>query len=340
MNEIFELNPTLQEELNEVPNTIKQLLNEFVHNETLKLPQVKLRKNYLKTVQTVIITASGASYHIASAMARNAELLYDIPTYAIHSRELMNTRAILGKNTMIIALSKTGNENDTVFAAKRALRNGAKVVAITVKDSELGALCKNYMELSEQCEGLCEFQEEYMMLCLLSLFMGAKTGIVPKLDISLCIKLAQMLVGKLSFSNLSKAAINEAGSYISSFENIVFTGYSSDEALAGYIAQKFREYTAKPTFAVPIYEAEESCIELEKTLIIPIISNSAHLPLVLPMINNIRKNCPDTLIFTTQNIAQEGEIKDGILTVEDSIPLLNPIILSQAICHSLIECTD
>lgn len=340
MNEIFELTSTLQEELNEVPNILKQSLNEFIHKDAIKIQQVKLRKKYLQNLQTIIITGSGASYHTANTMARNAELIYDIPTYAIHSKELMNTRGIPDRNTLVIALSKTGNENDTVFAVKRAMRNGAKVIAVTVKDSELGAMCKNYMELNEQCEGLCEFQEEYMMLCVLSLYMGAKAGTVPKLNISLCLKLAQMLTGKLSFSALSKKAINEAGSYISSFDNIVFTGYSSDGSLAQYMAQKYREYTSKPAFAVPIYEAEENCMELEKTLIIPILSNNAHLPLIMPMVNSIKKNCPDTLIFTTQSIAQEGEIKDGILTVEDSIPLLNPIILSQAICQALIEGTN
>lgn len=337
MNEIFELSPILKEEIDAVPNVIKQLLDDIVQKDTLKIPQVKLRKNYLQGLQTVILTASGSSYHTVKAMAHNAELLYDIPTYAIHSKQLMNTRGILNKATLIIAVSKTGNDNDTVFAVKRALRNGAKVIGVTVKDSDLGALCKNYIEMSEECESLCEFQEEYIILSMLSLFIGSKKGIVPKLNTSLCVKLAQMLCGKLAFSNMSKSAINEAGSYITSFENTVFTGYSCDEALAKYIAQKFREYTNKPAFAVPIYEVEESCLELEKTLIVPIMSNAAHLPLLLPIINNIKKQCPDTLIFTTESIAQEGDIKDGILTVEDSIPLLNPIILSQALCNTVIS---
>ena len=52
-------------------------------------------------------------------------------------------------------------------------------------------------------------------------------------------------------------------------------------------------------------------------------------------VNKIKSLYSSTLIFTTESIAQECNLKDGIVTVEDSIPLFNPITVTGALYKTL-----
>ena len=125
--------------------------------------------------------------------------------------------------------------------------------------------------------------------------------------------------------------------FIGKFDNIVFCGYSTDEALAQAVAEKFRLIAGKTAFALPIYDIAQSCLELKSTLIVPIVSNSASMPIVMPYIDAIKYSCADTIIYTTKNIAQDCEITDGTVTVDDSIPLFNPITLATVLQQTILE---
>ena len=146
-----------------------------------------------------------------------------------------------------------------------------------------------------------------------------------------------MLPGKLSFTPNSEKELQNVADFIGKFDNIVFCGYSTDEALAQAVAEKFRLIAGKTAFALPIYDIAQSCLELKKTLIVPIVSNSASTPIVMPYIDAIKYSCADTIIYTTKNIAHDCEITDGTVTVDDSIPLFNPITLATVLQQTILE---
>lgn len=72
-------------------------------------------------------------------------------------------------------------------------------------------------------------------------------------------------------------------------------------------------------------------------MIVPIVSNSASTPIVMPYIDAIKYSCADTIIYTTKNIAHDCEITDGTVTVDDSIPLFNPITLATVLQQTILE---
>lgn len=335
MNEVFNMRSALEQDIEATPEVIKQALSVCTQNDRLKFNSVKLSKGYLQGLSMIIITGAGSSYRAGSACAYNTELLCDIPTIAIHSQLLMNASGVPSKSTLVIAVSSSGEDNDTVFAAKRALRNGARVLAVAPNESTLAKMCKGCIELSDCADNLCAFEEEYFLLSLLSIYIGGKIGYMPKLNISVTLKLAEMLSGKLSFSLHGRRALEEAAEYMSSFSEIVFCGYATDEAIAQETSEKFRLFTEKSAYALPIYDVDNPPENSENTLIVPIISNNANAGLIASELNRIKSEYANTLIFTTESIAQECEIRDATVTVEDSIPLFNPIIITGALMKSL-----
>lgn len=339
MNEVFNQNEILRQDIDDLPEMIKVALENSTQKEKLKFSGVKIGKGYLQGLKMIIFTGGDSAYNASEAVAYNTELLCDIPTVAIHSQLLMNTRGIPTKDTLVIATSKSGEDTDTVFAAKRALKNGAKVIAVAPEDSTLYKMCKGVIPLSEYADSICGFCEEYFLLSLLSVYFGGKLGTMPKLNISVTLKLAEMLSGKLSFSSHGKRALEEAADYMTSFSDIVFCGYASDEAIAKEISECFRTYGGIRAYSLPIYDIKETAAKNDGTLIVPIITNNANAALINMQVNKIKSLYLNTLIFTTESIAQECNLRDGIVTVEDSIPLFNPITVSGAL-HKTLSCIN
>lgn len=335
MNVVFNQNEILRQDIDDLPEMIKVALENSTQKEKLKFSGVKIGKGCLQGLKMIILTGGDSAYHASETVAYNTELLCDIPTVAIHSQLLMNTRGIPTKDTLVIATSKSGEDTDTVFAAKRALKNGAKVIAIAPEDSTLYKMCKGVIPLSEYADSICGFCEEYFLLSLLSVYFGGKLGTMPKLNISVTLKLAEMLSGKLSFSSHGKRALEEAADYMTSFSDIVFCGYASDEAIAKEISKCFRIYGGIRAYSLPVYDIKKTVAKNDGTLIVPIITNNANAALINMQVNKIKSLYANTLIFTTESIAQECNLRDGIVTVEDSIPLFNPITVSGALYKTL-----
>lgn len=337
MTENFEFNNLYENDISEIAQTIKRFLGDVAQKDRISLPTLKLGRHTLKSLSEIILTGSGQSFYAAEAMAHNIEMLTDLPTYAIPSALLKGTRGVLYRDAIVIAVSQSGESFDTIDAVRRAQKNKTRVVAITAKDSTLAKMCKNKLLLPEISGVLCTFQNTYFALCVLGMYIGFSLGCMTKINMSVALKFAQMLPGKLSFTQNSKSELGEANKYISKFKTVILCGYSSDEAVAKSLADKFRLILNKSVFALPIYEVPSSCLDLNNTLIIPIISNGAYVPIVKRYAENIKAACNDTVIYTTKSVAQELELTDGIVTVDDSIPLFNPITIATVMQQTLIE---
>ena len=147
MNEVFNQNEILNQDIDDLPLMIKAALENSTQKEKLKFSQIKIGKSYLQGLKMIILTGDSSSYCASEAAAYNIELLCDIPTVSVHSQLLMNTRGIPAKDTLVIACSKNGEDTDTVFAAKRAIKNGAKVIAITANPKSTMAKLANHVLL-------------------------------------------------------------------------------------------------------------------------------------------------------------------------------------------------
>lgn len=324
-------------ELKDIPDSIKHFLDRVIQNDKLYLPNIKTSRHTLKGIAQIILTGTGQSYFSAQAMAHNMELLTDLPTQAIPAPLLMGTRGVLYRDVLVIAVSLDGDDNDTICAVKRANANSARIIAVTRPDSPLGKMCKSKVVPAECGDGTCTFQSEYLAIAMLGIHIGNILGRMSKINMSVALKLAQMLPGKQSFTSNSQKELQGVGEYISKFSTVIFCGYSTDNAVAKAVAQEFRIMTGVPAFAVPIYDVPTSCTDLDGALIVPIISSNASTKISAYYLNSIKEQCPSTIIYTTKNTAQELGIADGIVTVDDSIPLFNPITILTALEQTILE---
>jgi glucosamine--fructose-6-phosphate aminotransferase (isomerizing) len=119
-------------EIFEQPRTIENALRGRLDfkNATAKFGGLNLTEDQLRSIDRIIIAASGTSWHAALAGEYLIEELAGIPVEVEFAHEFCYRNAPLEKNTALLALSQSGETADTLAALREAKRRGHKALAI------------------------------------------------------------------------------------------------------------------------------------------------------------------------------------------------------------------
>ncbi len=119
-------------EILEQPQTIQNALRGRLDfkNATAKFGGLNLSDNELRSINRIVIAASGTSWHAALAGEYLIEELAGIPVEVEFAHEFCYRNAPLEKNTVLLALSQSGETADTLAALREAKRRGRKALAI------------------------------------------------------------------------------------------------------------------------------------------------------------------------------------------------------------------
>ncbi len=120
-------------EIHEQPFTIEKAINSSCLDFLNEISQKEL-----KNISQILITACGTSLHAGWIAAKLLEEKAHIPTKVEISSELRYKNFILLPNTLVIAISQSGETADTIAAVRKAKEKGAKILGIcNVKNSAL-----------------------------------------------------------------------------------------------------------------------------------------------------------------------------------------------------------
>ena len=118
-------------EIYEQPRAIADTLNERVRNGGIVFEkEFALSNEHLKRISRTIIVACGTSWHAGLVGEFMLEELAKIPTEVEYASEFRYRHPLLDKNTLVIAISQSGETADTIAALKEAKKYGAKTLSI------------------------------------------------------------------------------------------------------------------------------------------------------------------------------------------------------------------
>src|SRR5262245_39264220 len=98
---------------------------------TVVLPDVSLDPEVLEGIQRVVLIACGTSYHAALVGRYLVERLAGLPAEVDVGSEWRYRDPVVGPETLVVALSQSGETADTLGAVKAARARGAPIVGIT-----------------------------------------------------------------------------------------------------------------------------------------------------------------------------------------------------------------
>ena len=166
-------------EIFEQPKTIQQAIVGRLKEEfgTAEFEELNLSPQHLQSTNRILILACGTSWHAGLIAASILEHLARIPTEVEIASEFRYTNPIISEDTLVLAISQSGETADTIAAVREAKVKGAKVIAICnghystlVREADSSLFLKAGPEIS-----VCStkaFTSQLTVLALFALYMA------------------------------------------------------------------------------------------------------------------------------------------------------------------------
>jgi len=116
----------IHEQINTIPNTI----NGRVKNDSVLLQGLSDHWEKIESANRIYITACGTSWHAGLIGKNFIERFANIPVHVEYASEFRYNHTLIDSNTVVIAISQSGETADTLAAIKKA--NDSKALTIGV----------------------------------------------------------------------------------------------------------------------------------------------------------------------------------------------------------------
>lgn len=161
-------------EIFEQPQTIQQAFQGRLVPEfgTVEFEDLTFSPSDLLAIRRIVILACGTSWHAGGIAASLLEDKARIPTQAEIASEFRYKNPILSQDTLVIAISQSGETLDTIAAVREVKSKGAKVLALcNVRNSTLTreADCTLFLRAGPEIS-VCSTKAFTSQLTVLSLF--------------------------------------------------------------------------------------------------------------------------------------------------------------------------
>lgn len=172
-------------EIFEQPEVISRNLEYYIRgNEVTLLKDFNLRRLLLNK-DRILIQASGTSLHAGIVGKYVLEKLAKIQTDVDFSSEFRYREPVLNSNTLVVAISQSGETADTLAGVKMVKENGLEVLSIVnVKDSSIARESDYVLYINAGPEiGVAStkaYTAQILILTLLSLEIGLLRGYVSE----------------------------------------------------------------------------------------------------------------------------------------------------------------
>lgn len=118
-------------EIFEQPEVLRNIFKERIKNGTkVVFHEQKIKDDVLKKVRGIVIVACGTAYHAGLTGRYIIEKMTGLPVWVDQSSEFRYRDPIVGKDTLVVVVSQSGETADTLAALREAKKRGAPVLAV------------------------------------------------------------------------------------------------------------------------------------------------------------------------------------------------------------------
>ena len=118
-------------EIYEQPQAVRDTLGERVRGGKLELEDIGLTELEVQNLRRMVILATGTAYHAGVVGRYVVEEWARLPCEPDIASEWRYRNPVLSKDTLVVAISQSGETRDTIHALRLARESGARTVAIT-----------------------------------------------------------------------------------------------------------------------------------------------------------------------------------------------------------------
>jgi glucosamine--fructose-6-phosphate aminotransferase (isomerizing) len=121
----------MEKEIHEQPEGFRETIGDRVRHGRLVLEGLGMNEDELRQLRRIVIVACGTAYHAGVVGRYVLEEWGRVPVEPDIASEWIYRNPVIGKDTLVIGISQSGETRDTIQAMQLARSLGARTVAIT-----------------------------------------------------------------------------------------------------------------------------------------------------------------------------------------------------------------
>lgn len=324
-------------EIFEEPSAVAATLSGRIKNSKVNLPEIEELHETLANSNVLKVVACGTSSYAALSFKYFLENLCDIGVDVEVSSEFRYKRPNFGKNTILIAVSQSGETADTLESVRLARSKEAKILAITnvvgstlMRESDFALLLNAGPEISVAATK--SYVTQLVLLYLLGLkiveLKGEWNGNTTKILDGL-LRLPEVLDATLSRAE----QIREVALKYKDFQHFMYIGRGIGYPTALEGALKLKEISYIHATAYPAGELKHGPIALLGPDF-PVFAISPRDALYNKVKNNMiecKARKAKLIALTSDDCEDVSEIADDVLSVNSYHEQLYPVLMAPMI---------
>jgi len=332
-------------EIFEQPRTVENASRGRIEHEeaTARFGGLNMSTADLRAVDQIVLTACGTSWHAALVGEYLIEELAHIPVEVEYASEFRYRNAPLEKNTLVLAITQSGETADTLAALREAKRRGHRALSIcNVVGSTIAREADGGIYLHAGPEiGVAStkaFTSQVTALTLLALFMGRIRMLSSSRGMQL-VRALEALPNQIESVLAQNEEIKRIALKYAHAEDFFFIGRQHNFPVALEGALKLKEISYIHAAGYPAGEMKHGPIALidEKTPSVIVIPSDALYEKVLSNLQEIKaRNGPLIALATEGNHRLASQVDEIIYlpaTMEQVFPLLAVVPLQLLAYH-------
>lgn len=303
-------------EINEQPEKIKGLYDEYVRDGKVVIPELEKLANCFENCEKIYAVACGSAYHTSIAGKYVIEQFSRIGVETDISSEFRYRSPILNERTPVIIISQSGETADSIAALRMAKQYHAPVIGIVnvvgstiYRESDCVLYTKAGPEIAvATTKG---YATQLMMFYFIALYLAEKKGTLTPQEIENYCKELETISDKTAKLLSDTKVIKDYSEKYKTANNFFFIGRNTDYAAAMEASLKVKEISYINSDAYASGELKHGTIALidKGTPVISFCANSRLFDKAWSNAEEVVARGADVICVVSKK--DEDKIKDG-----------------------------
>ena len=320
----------IHEQAQTIPDTLRGRL--LVDKGTAHLGGIEDWIPRFEQAHRIYITACGTSWHAGLIGKYLIEEYAQIPVHVEYASEFRYRRNIVDKDTLVLAISQSGETADTLAAIKKAKEKGALTVGICnvvgssiARETECGIYTHAGPEIG--VASTKAFTAQVTVLYMLALRLGKSAGMSAVEGRTLAKALSGIGSDAARVLGQSEEIEKVAWEY-KDVDNFLYLGRGLNFPVALEGALKLKEISYIHAEGYPAAEMKHGPIALidEKMPVVFLAPHDLTFEKVLSNINEVKARKGKIITLTDKKTKELTDLSDHLIVVPSSHPRIFPIL--------------
>jgi glutamine---fructose-6-phosphate transaminase (isomerizing) len=316
-------------EIYEQPQAVRETLGERIRDGRLELDDLGLTELEIRNLRRMVILATGTAYHAGVVGRYVVEEWARLPCEPDIASEWRYRNPVLSRDTLVVAISQSGETRDTIHAVRLARESGARTIAVTnlvgtqiTREVENVLYTRAGMEMSVPATKT--FTAQVVLLYLLALRLAEVRRTLPEDELAALVAEVAALPDKISAYLDGDHPIEEIAQRHYQKPFFLYLGRHIGLPISLEGALKLKEISYIPTEAYSAGEMKHGPIALldEHTPVVCVATDSHVYDKVVSNIQEVRARGAQVIAIATDGNEDIQHHADDVVFVPRTHPFL------------------